>query len=286
MHITSKHQAEFESRGFTFVSDVLDTETVASLGARYTRLFDGEFETGVVPDEVNWQSGRSDPTLTRQICNGWKADRTIAATVLDSGIAEALAALAGWDGIRLVQDNVLWKTSGARSLGFHRDNTYSGWYTPSEMITCWIALDETSRFGGTVEFAVGSHLWPTDNDPEMVFHAPDDYRKPVETAARRAGADLSIEFAELHAGSVSVHHGWTWHGSGPNRSDNQRRALAIHCAPATSQIDPQHLDEGNGPLYRHYWDGKTNEFPEEQFPVLWHKNGYRSDRAANNTTRS
>ena len=57
------------------MEDLIDAQTVERLRERYGRLFRGEFETGVAPDEVNWQEGKSDPSLTRQICNGWKADR-------------------------------------------------------------------------------------------------------------------------------------------------------------------------------------------------------------------
>ena len=71
-------------------------------------------------------------------------------------LGHALAALAGWPGARIIQDNLLWKPPGARSVGFHRDNAYLAWYRPQEMATCWIALDATSASGGTVEFARGA----------------------------------------------------------------------------------------------------------------------------------
>ena len=73
-----------------------------------------------------------------------------------------MARLAGWPGARIVQDNVIWKPPAARSLGFHRDNAYLAWYTPTEMFSCWIALDDTTAAGGTMELARGSHHWPTE----------------------------------------------------------------------------------------------------------------------------
>lgn len=268
MKITASQLGEFNQNGFVFVPDVLDMATVISLRDRFERLFSGDFETGIVPDEVNWQMGLSDPALTRQICNGWKADRTIAATVQNAGIAQALDTLAGWGGVRLMQDNLLWKPPGAKSLGFHRDSAYATWYTPAEMITCWIALDDTTQESGTMELAVGSHLWPKDHDPETTFHAPDDYRQPVNQLAAQASVVLDITYVELKAGSVSFHHGWTWHGSGPNQTAQHRRALAIHCAPPDVRIDGDRLHEGNGPLYKQYWNGTTGELPEEHFPLL------------------
>ena len=213
--LTAAERASFDTDGFVLVGRLIDDGLVAELRDRFARLFRGEFETGTAPDEVNWQEGSSDPTLTRQICNGWKADRLIAATVLDARLGEAVACLAGWPGARIVQDNVLWKPPGARALGFHRDNAYLAWYTPREMFSCWIALDDTSAQVGTLELARGSHRWPTGADPSVQFHAPDDHRAGVAAAAAAAGAELDIEAVEVAAGSGAFHHGWTWHGSGP-----------------------------------------------------------------------
>ncbi|MFT7473199.1 MAG: ectoine hydroxylase-related dioxygenase (phytanoyl-CoA dioxygenase family) [Verrucomicrobiales bacterium] len=276
MQVTGEQQRRFDKDGFVFVDDVLDVATVTALRRRYGPLFDGEFDTGVTPDEVNWRSSTGDPTLTRQICNGWKGDRTIAWTVLDAGIGKALATLARWSGVRLIQDNVLWKPPGARSLGYHRDNAYCSWFSPSEMITCWIALDDTTAEMGSMEFAVGSHRWPNEDDPETEFHAPDDYRAPVNLAASRTHTEPLHAYVELAAGSASFHHGWMWHGSGPNTSEAHRRALVIHCSPAVSKFAPERLHEGNGPLYGHYRTPGSAEFPEEHFPILWHESGYRS----------
>ena len=114
-----------------------------------------------------------------------------------------MARLAGWPGARIVQDNVIWKPPGAKSLGFHRDNAYLAWYTPSEMCSCWIALDDTTASGGTLELARGSHRWPTKADPLGEFHAPDDYRTTVAAAAETAGAELDIAALEMTAGSAA-----------------------------------------------------------------------------------
>ena len=48
----------------------------------FARVFEHEWETGRPPDEVNYTPGVTAPELTRQLCNVWKADRALAATVL------------------------------------------------------------------------------------------------------------------------------------------------------------------------------------------------------------
>ncbi len=274
--LTSDHLSSFETDGFVEVGPVLDPDLVEQLHERFERLFAGEFETGTAPDEVNWQLGESDPSLTRQICNGWKADRLIASTVLDERIGEAVARLAGWPGARIVQDNVIWKPPGARSLGFHRDNAYLGWYTPREMCSCWIALDDTSASGGTLELARGSHRWPPSTGPVGEFHAPDDYRAAVNAASTGAEAELEIVALEMRSGSAAFHHGWVWHGSGPNRSGSDRRSLVLHCASSEARFCRAGFGTGNGPVYTRYARLCDDEMDENHFPILWRRDGYRT----------
>ena len=274
--LAADDRATFHAGGFVTVESVIDAGLIEPLKERFERLFRGDFETGTAPDEVNWQEGRSDPALARQICNGWKADRLIAAVVLDAGLGEAVAGLAGWPGARIVQDNVIWKPPGARSLGFHRDNAYLSWYTPTEMFSCWIALDDTTAAGGTMELARGSHRWPTGSDTMGEFHAPEDYRATVRAAASAAGVELDIAAVEVAAGGGSFHHGWTWHGSGPNRSGHHRRSLVLHCASSEARFDRAGFGEGNGPIYSRYARLTDDEMDENHFPILWRSDGYRT----------
>ncbi len=274
--LARRHVERFAQDGFVVVDGLIDEALIEPLKSRFERLFRGEFETGVAPDEVNWQYADSDPSLTRQICNGWRADRLIAQVVLDARLGEAIAQLAGWPGARIIQDNVLWKPPGAKSLGFHRDNAYLAWYKPREMLSCWIALDDTTAASGTLELARGSHRWPTGADPASEFHAPKDYTESVSTAGATARALLDIAPIEVQAGSGAFHHGWTWHGSGPNRSPHHRRALVLHCGSSEARFCRQGFGDGNGPVYSRYAHLCDDEMDENYFPVLWTRDGYRT----------
>jgi hypothetical protein len=121
---------QYQKNGFLVIENLLDPKTVEILRQRFDFLFQGKFETGIVPDEVNWQLGVSDPSLTRQIRNGWKADTMIALTVLRADLGMAIAHLANWPGTRIFQDNLLWKPPAARSVGYHQDNAYISWLQP------------------------------------------------------------------------------------------------------------------------------------------------------------
>ena len=111
--------ARFHEDGFLILDRFLAADLVDAARARFEPLFRGEFATGLHPDEWNWQDGRDPPDRTRQICNGWKSDRTVARIVLAEAVGRACAALMGWPGARIAQDNVIWKPPGAKPLGFH-----------------------------------------------------------------------------------------------------------------------------------------------------------------------
>ena len=275
--LSQDQRTRFGEDGFLVVERLIEPDTVEGLRARFGCLFRGEFETGVRPDEVNWREGTGDPSLTRQICNGWKADRAIARVVLDQSIGRAIAELAGWPGARVIQDNLLWKPPGARALGHHQDNAYLAWYAPREMLSCWIALDDSSARGGTVEFAHGSQRWTRAEAPAGTFHGPKDYRAPLDSAAGAEGVAPEIVPVEVPAGGGAFHHGWTWHGSGPNTRETERRALVVHGGPSAARFVPERLGEGNGPVYGRYRRLADDAMDENHFPILWTREGYRTE---------
>lgn len=275
LELTGEQRAQFEQDGFLIVERLIENDTVLALREAMDRLFLGDYETGITPDEVNWEHGKSDPSLTRQICNGWRADLTVAATVLRADFGRAIAELGGWQGARVMIDNVIWKPPGTRPLGHHQDNAYLKWYSPPELISCWMALDETHASGGTVEFVRGSHRWRRTNF-EGPFHGPEDYRRAMLNAAAAEGVEPEIVHVEVPAGGGSFHHGWTWHGSGHNRSENPRRSVVLHAMRDEVVFNPDCLGEGTGSIYARYKRLGDNIVDENYFPVLWRADGYRT----------
>ncbi|MDB4002790.1 phytanoyl-CoA dioxygenase family protein [Oceanospirillaceae bacterium] len=272
---TDDNQQSYREQGYLVVDKILPPDQLPPLHQAFDDIYHGIFETGVTPDEVNWQHGTGDPSLTRQICNGWKANRSIACVVLNEDLARSIAQLAGWSGIRIMIDNLLSKPPGARALGYHQDSSYLSWFTPSDLISCWIALDDTTQVGGTLEFATHSHQWQK-GVPVGEFHGPDDYQKPMQLAAKHEGVQPHIKYVQVKAGGGSLHHGWTWHGSGANESAIPRRALVLHLMRSDAAYDPDQLAQGIGPIYSRYKHLADNQLDENHFPILWHENGTRT----------
>src|SRR3954464_7256970 len=181
-----------------FISD----EQVERMRERFEAIYREEYETGIRPDEVNWVAGRDPEDRTRQICNGWKADPLIARQVLAERTGRLAAALVGWDGARILQDNCIWKPPGTKSLGMHQDGSYLDYLVPPEMITCWIALDDTSADSGPITYAADSHLWPRSPENRGEFHAPPDWLAAVERACP-AGEEIRLVPVVVRAGGVA-----------------------------------------------------------------------------------
>ena len=269
---SSEQLGRFNRDGFIVLEEgFIDADTVALLRERFEPLFAGRYETGIRPDEVNWVPGRDPEDRTRQICNGWKADPGIAAQTLSERTGRLAAALMGWDGVRVVQDNCIWKPPGAKSLGMHQDGSYLDYIVPPEMITCWIALDDTSAEAGTITYAAGSHRWPRSPKNRGEFHAPADWLAPVKRAVP-SGEQLLLVPLEVKAGGAAFHHFNTFHGSGPNSASVDRRALISHLGRADAQFHAQHVD----PVYSRYRRADDTSMDESFFPIIWTRDGHRS----------
>src|SRR3954451_17065304 len=105
MEPTPDQIAAYRRDGFLVVERFLPAEEVERLRERFAACFAHEFETGLRPDEVNYDPNITPPDLTRQLCNAWNTDHAVARTVLAERNAEFGAKLAGVPGLRRVQDN-------------------------------------------------------------------------------------------------------------------------------------------------------------------------------------
>ena len=264
----------FNNNGFVIFDKFLLEENIEILKNRFDDLFDGKFENTIEPDEWNWKNNLSDSSATRQICNVWKSDNLIRKIVCNETIGLIASKLMGWQGARLVQDNILWKPSGGKTLGYHQDASYVDWIVPQTMITCWMSLDQTSQKIGTLEFVTGSHKWEL-SPPSVNFHSPDDYRRELINFAKNNNKELNITYVEVPPGGASFHHGYTWHGSGINKTSLNRRAIVSHCIPSDAKFHSTKIG-GTGKIYKRYKKLNTNEMDESFFPIIWNKEGYQT----------
>ena len=260
---------DFHNNGFLILEKFINLEYLNKLIERFKPLFQGNFETGVHPDEWNWKYGRDPNDVTRQICNAWKSDTFIRKFVCHKVVGESCARLMNWNGARLIQDNILWKPPGGKTLGYHQDAAYDDWIVPQTMMTCWMSLDNTSKKTGTLEYVKGSHKWGIQ-PPKGKFHSPEDYKKELKIFANKKNKKIQIVHVEVPAGGVAFHHGYTWHGSDINSSKDHRRAIVSHCVPHDAKFHPTNKG-GTAKIYKKYKKKNSDILDEKFFPLLWKK---------------
>ncbi|HKO28735.1 MAG TPA: phytanoyl-CoA dioxygenase family protein [Solirubrobacteraceae bacterium] len=271
MHEPTPEQVESYRRdGFLIVEQFLEPADLDQIREHFMSVFEHRWEAGLAPDEVNYVPGVTAPELTRQLCNVWKADRVLAGVTLSRRVGQFAAALTGLPGVRLAQDNAIWKPPSGKALLCHQDAAYLDHLDPPNMTTCWMALDDTAADTGTIYYVRGSQHWP--HAPlGGTFHAPEDWLGHVRSAIP-SGVELELVPIEVPAGGAAFHDGWTFHGSPPNeRSDAQRRSIISHMISTDTRWNPEHPH----PIYSRYRRPGEIELDEAFFPILW-QDGYRT----------
>lgn len=265
---------QFRKDGFIVFENLLTQNQIGYLRSSFPKLFAGVFDTGVYPDEWYWREGMSLPDVTRHMANAWKSDLCIARLALSKDIGRAATKLANWPGARLGQDTIWWKMPKTKPISLHQDTSFMDFLDPPSTVTCWIALDDTHRDAGTLEYIPGSHNWPLTPLPKA-FHAETDYRSQMKMAAKAASiTPADPVFIEVSAGSCVFHAGEIWHGSGPNISlDLERRSIGIHLVHQNARF----TDRPGGYIYRRYQRTGEAKLDDSFFPVVWSESGHRTE---------
>ena len=111
----------------------------------------------------------------------------------------------------------------------HQDLAYWGMGDMDNILTAWLALSPATTSSGCMDFVCGSHR------NEILAH--EDSFDEHNLLSR--GQEIKVDVAdsdkvsvELNPGNISLHHGLTIHGSGPNKSDDRRIGVAIRYVSA------------------------------------------------------
>lgn len=289
---------KFDEDGYLIVDKFMDANLVQRIRDKFPLLFRGEFETGVYPDEWHWREGMSRDDVTREMVNVWKSDLTIASVVCSESLGRLAAQLMRWQGTRVAQDDIWWKPPGAGAVSFHQDSPYFDFLEPAgEVLTCWLALDETRAGAGTLQYVRGSHKWRSTPAATMLkneFFTAKDYHAALKYAVsylerndnnkeakkdgnsqKQTGSKIDVDIVPVVVppGGVAFHHGAMWHGSEANTDKERiRRSLAIHFIPHHAKFRPHNV----GYIYGRYKLHGREEMEETFFPITWTTHGYRS----------
>ena len=110
-------------------------------------------------------------------------------------------------------------------VAWHQDYSYWTRTQPQAHLTCWIALDDSTRANGCVHYVPGSHRWELlpitglAGDMDAIRQVLND---------EQWGAMQNPVPIELKAGEATFHHALLVHGSFENRTERPRRAAVIN----------------------------------------------------------
>lgn len=224
----SREQIEFyRENGYILVEDAVTPDQLAEM----RRIKDAFIEKSRLVRESNevfdLDEGHSaaTPKLTR-IKLPHRQDPYFWEILRHSRITEVLRQLLG--------DNVLIQTSklntkapgGGAAVEWHQDWAFYP-HSNDDLLACGVLLDDVDEANGPLQVIPGSHRGPVLNHNSHlgVFCGaidpadPDFHREKAVTLTGRAG-------------SMTVHHVRTVHGSAPNRSDRPRSMLFYECCAA------------------------------------------------------
>ncbi len=254
---------KFNRDGFLELSNVFNKKELFKVKKNYKNLFNGQYSTGVVPDKIKWVKGRDKNNIPRSLCNVWKSDFEVAKIVLSKKLGKIISIITNWKSVKLNQDSLIWVTPGAGTVAFHQDNPYQDWHVPGGVVTAWIPLNDTMETSGTLEYLVGSHKEKISKRLSK-FYSNNEYRK-IDKNLLIDQNKFERHFVCLKAGSVSIHHGNMWHGSGFNKTKKDRISISIHFMNGSSKFH----NKIKSPYFNHYKINKRNEMIESFFPITW-----------------
>ncbi|MCA9123430.1 MAG: phytanoyl-CoA dioxygenase family protein [Planctomycetaceae bacterium] len=217
--------------GFVTVMNLLAAEELQRLKRRISEVARGVVNT-LPASKIEFEPAShaaSGETGIRKINECAERDAVFMAHAANPRILDIVELLIGAD-IKLYGSQCFMKPPGGIEKPYHQDSAYFT-IEPTDLVTCWTALDDATVANGCLYVIPGSHRGEIlDHDEPWLVGDREDMQ------VRRDQYDASGEVAiELQAGSVSFHHSRLLHRSGPNRTDSPRRGLAVHYMSAKSR---------------------------------------------------
>jgi ectoine hydroxylase-related dioxygenase (phytanoyl-CoA dioxygenase family) len=167
--------------------------------------------------------GQSDPYSQdsgKTAFNLLDAPPDVARIIKHPRLGEIAARLLGVAGVRVMHFSGLFKPSGGAGTPLHQDLTYLP-LDSDRSVALWIPLTDIEADMGPLIFASGSHAVGAIDDP-----------------ASARGRFKFMQTGPMKAGDISVHLGWTIHGSLKNASGRQREAFGISYYADGARIRP------------------------------------------------
>lgn len=228
--ISEEDKKQFNETGYWISPKLIDDDTIERLRHAHERVWSRKYDGHGLP--MHHLHLSDNPLAIRKFDNGWWINDEVRSVVTDRNLGHMAADLLDEDEIRLWHDQVIYKpgTNGqetnAGNVGWHQDYGYWRCSSTPNMVTVWIALQDTDLNNGGMMTILGSHKWGAVEGSDTFFE-----QDMSKLKAKFATRDWVEEPCILKAGQASFHHALTFHGSGPNLTNEPRLSVVAHLMP-------------------------------------------------------
>jgi ectoine hydroxylase-related dioxygenase (phytanoyl-CoA dioxygenase family) len=214
----------FHHNGYCSGVRLLDENQVAQLRAELADLIDPAYPANRLFHEYHSNESKDPDTVLFHALGAWRIKPAFHDILWNPAfVMPASQLLEG--GVRFWHDQLFCKPARHGGVvAWHQDYSYWTRTEPMQHLTCWIALDDSTRDNGCLQYIPGSHRWPllpitglAGNMDEILTVLSDEQKRQFQPVA-----------IELKAGEAAFHHPLMVHGSYENRTDRPRRATVIN----------------------------------------------------------
>ena len=175
--------------------------------------------------ETDWlDAGLPLPLMTYKRINAHVVMPMVSQIAQHPAVLDAVEGILGPDIMVFSGEFFIKEPQTTQIVSMHQDLTYWGLGAIDGLVTAWIPLSPATPASGCMDFVAGSHK-NAILEHEDTFDANNLLSRGQEVKVDVKPEDKVA--IEIHPGQMSLHHGLTIHGSGPNRSNDRRIACVI-----------------------------------------------------------
>jgi ectoine hydroxylase-related dioxygenase (phytanoyl-CoA dioxygenase family) len=222
--LTDEQVASFRRDGYLAGVQVLDDRQADLLCAELAGLMDPASPAHGLFHEYHSNESSNPDTVLFHALGAWRTAPGFHDVLWSPAFLMAASQLLE-DAVRFWHDQLFCKPAHHGGVvAWHQDYSYWTRTEPMQHLTCWIALDDSTRENGCLYYVPGSHRWKLlpvtglagDMNEIMTVLSPEQQKAFTPVAV------------ELKRGQCSFHHPLMVHGSYENRSDRPRRATVLN----------------------------------------------------------
>jgi hypothetical protein len=226
----------YREHGYLHRLAVFSPEQVLRLRAALESIVQGR--NGRESELLCRSNDQAGATRLTYLQGGWMIDPDLHDLIFHPAITVKVAQLLDVRKVRFWHDQVFYKPPRVGgNVAWHQDYSYWLRTTPSQHLSVWIGLDDSTLENGCLQVVPDSHRWGLLRRDELLGDM-DALKQQLtaEQVARFVPVPL-----EQPAGTCSFHHDHTIHGSYRNESERPRRAIILNFMADGTR---SHADDG------------------------------------------